>query len=230
MAATLVADPPAPTDASDISDLPRHYPKLPEFLKGLGGVPLDRVVMNPLPGEATEQDCLTYGERIAPAELIDDTIVEKSMGYREGQIAMRLVVKLGTHIEQASFGGILNGPDAQMRVQSGNVRLPDVSWASDDRAPITNVPIPDLSPDLIVEVLSAGNTKPEIDRKLGEFFDGGTRLAWVVDRRERRVTVYRGSVDRHEVLDAAASLDGEDVLPGFSLPIASLFDGIPTGD
>jgi Uma2 family endonuclease len=87
-----------------------------------------------------------------------------------------------------------------------------------------------LSPDLIVEVLSESNTTREIDRKLREFFDGGTRLAWVIDRRKQLVTIYRGGMEQVETLGIADSLDGEDVLPGFTIPVAKLFEGIPTSD
>ena len=114
-----------------------------------------------------------------------------------------------------------------MRVVSGDIRLPDVTFVVKSRAPTRDVPVPDLSPDLIVEVLSASNTPAEIDRKLREFFAGGTRLAWVVDRRTRTVAVHRGGVGPAVVLGEGDALDGEDVLPGFSMPLAELFKGLP---
>jgi Uma2 family endonuclease len=227
MASTLVAD---RSTASAEQTRSSRFVKLPDFLADLGGIPLNRIVMNPSPGTATVQDCLEYGERIAPAELIDGTIVEKAVGYREGELTVKLLVDLGIHIRSSGAGGILNGLDAQMRVEGGNVRLPDITYVTSERAPTRDEPVPELSPDLIVEVLSESNTTREIDRKLREFFDGGTRLAWVIDRRKQLVTIYRGGMEQVETLGIADSLDGEDVLPGFTIPVAKLFEGIPTSD
>ena len=204
-----------------------RYAKLPDFLDALGGIPIGRIVFDPWPGTATEQDCLAHDDRYGPAELIDNTLVEKAVGYWEGKIALRLGGRIDTFAEAHDLG-IANGPDAHMRPITGNIRLPDVTFVSAARAPTRDVPVPELSPDLIVEVLSAGNTQAEIDRKLGEFFPGGTRLAWVVDRRARTVAVHRGEVGPAAVLTEADTLDGEDVLPGFAMPVADLFAGLPT--
>ena len=205
---------------------PRRYANMRDFLRALGDIPLERIVFDPWPGTATEADCLDHGYRVRTAEMIDGTLVEKDMGYWEGKIAMRLGGRMDSHSDAGDLG-IVNGPDATMRVVTGNIRLPDVTFVTKARAPTRDLPVPDLSPDLIVEVLSAGNTPAEIDRKLREFFAGGTRLAWVVDRRPRTVAVHRGGVGPAAVLTEADALDGEDVLPGFAMPVADLFAGLP---
>ena len=215
---------PAPPQAR-----PRRYAKLPDFLDALGGIPFDRIVFDPWPGTATEQDCLDYDDRHGPAELIDDTLVEKDIGYWEGKIALRLGGRVDAYAD-ANDLGVANGPDAHMRVESGDIRLPDVTFVSKARAPTRDVPVPTLSPDLIVEVLSASNTAAEIDRKLRAFFAGGTRLAWVIDRRTRTVAIHRGTVGPAATLGEAGALDGEDVLPGFAMPVADLFAGLPDAD
>ena len=84
------------------------------------------------------------------------------------------------------------------------------------------MPIPDLVPDLAVEVLSTSNTTAEMDRKLRDYFTSGVRLVWLVDARPRQATVCT-AVDCCTVIDAAQTLDGGDVLPGFVLPLADLF-------
>ena len=77
-------------------------------------------------------------------------------------------------------------------------------------------------PDLVVEILSKGNTPKEMKRKLGEYFKAGVRLVWYVDPSKRTVTVYT-AVDRSTVLHEDDTLDGGDVLPGFSLSIRDWF-------
>ena len=205
---------------------PARYRNGREFLDALGGIPIDRVVFDPWPGTATERDCLEHGDRVAPCEMIDNTLVEKSVGYWEGIIAVTLIVRLSLFVREHDLGHV-NGPDAQMRVPRGNIRLPDVTFTAKARVPTRRVAVPDLCPDLIVEVLSESDTKTEIERKLAEFFAGGTRLAWVVDPDARAVAVHRGAVGPHATLTDADALDGEDVLPGYTMPVTDLFRGIP---
>jgi Uma2 family endonuclease len=73
-----------------------------------------------------------------------------------------------------------------------------------------------------VEVLSEGNTPPEIDRKLQEYFEAGCRLAWIIDPRAQTVRVY-ASPRRSRLLTRDQTLEGGAVLPGFKLPLRKLF-------
>jgi Uma2 family endonuclease len=114
-----------------------------------------------------------------------------------------------------------------MRMKSGRVRLPDVAFVSTARLPKTREPIPTLSPDLAVEVLSESNTPDEIAQKLQEYFESGTRLTWIIDPPTRTVAVYHGPGEPTRVLDVNAQLDGEQVVPGFTLPVADLFRNVP---
>ncbi len=107
----------------------------------------------------------------------------------------------------------------------GSIRAPDVAYASWDRFPgrkLPEEPIPDLAPDLVIEVLSKSNTRPEMKRKRGEYFAAGVLLVWEVDRKRRRVSVYTpdGAVN---VLEASQRLEGGDILPGFVLELSELF-------
>ena len=81
---------------------------------------------------------------------------------------------------------------------------------------------PHLVPDLAVEVLSEGNTVPEMDRKRREYFRAGVRLVWLVDPEARTVAVFTGP-DQHSTLGETDLLDGGAVLPGFTLSLAELF-------
>jgi Uma2 family endonuclease len=107
-------------------------------------------------------------------------------------------------------------------------RLGDVPPSSKERLPQGRIPdaaVPQLVPDLAVEVLSEGNTKKEMARKRGECFDAGVRLVWVVDPEALTVAVYTGP-EQATVLAKGQTLDGGDVLPGFTLPLTDLFSPI----
>ena len=75
-----------------------------------------------------------------------------------------------------------------------------------------------IVPDLVIEILSSGNTKKEMDKKLSLYFAAGVRLVWYADPKKRQVWVYDG-VDHGVCLDHTATLDGGVVLPGFTLRV-----------
>jgi len=84
-------------------------------------------------------------------------------------------------------------------------------------------PLPDWIPALAVEILSKSNTRREIERKRGEYFAAGTQLVWVVDPRKRMVEVFT-SVEDHVILSDGDTLDGGEVLPGFTLDVTDWFN------
>jgi Uma2 family endonuclease len=198
---------------------------LQDFMERLGRIPLSRVLMDPLPGQATEADLLEAERRYHRLyELVDGTLVEKGLGYHESLLAGALIEVLRQFVVPRN-SGVVSAPDGTFRLFPGLVRGPDVAFASWDRFPDRKVPeepIPDLAPDLVIEVLSKSNTRPEMKRKRGEYFAAGVRVVWEVDRKRRRVSVYTpdGAVT---VLKGSQRLEGGDVLPGFALELSELF-------
>src|SRR5205823_13938054 len=135
----------------------------------------------------------------------------KGMGFHESLLAAALIGFLRAFVVPRNLG-VVSAPDGTVRLFPGLVRVPDVSFASWDRFPDRKVPeepIPSLAPDLVIEVLSKSNTRPEMKRKRGEYFDAGVRLIWEVDRKRRSVSVYTpdGAVT---VLKGSQRLDGGD--------------------
>src|SRR5436305_9278479 len=110
---------------------PHSYGNAAEWWHSLGDVPLERIVMNPLPGTATEQDLLWFVERDKLVELVDGTLVEKPVGLFEALIASNLVRILGNFVTAHQLG-LVFGADATLRMAAGNVRLPDVTFISKD--------------------------------------------------------------------------------------------------
>jgi Uma2 family endonuclease len=196
-----------------------------DLLKRLGNIPARRVRLHPAPGTATEKDVIKVLDREnRPCELVEGTLVEKSMGFGESEIAATIIILVGTFVRRHRLG-IVTGPDGTIRLFPGLVRIPDVSFTSWARLPgrkRPRVPIPHLAPDLAVEVLSKHNTKAEMTRKLAEYFDAGVRLVWIVSPKSRTVRQY-AAPDQSVLLTIDQSLDGGIVLPGFVLPLSELF-------
>jgi Uma2 family endonuclease len=195
------------------------------LLRRLGSIPAERVRLHPTPGTATEKDVLrALDDENRPCELVDGTLVEKPMGYEESEIALLIGTFLNNHIRPRKLG-VVTGPDGTIRLFPGLVRIPDVAFASWSCFPDRKRPkarIPHVAPDLVVEVLSKGNTKSEMAKKLVEYFEAGVRLVWIVDPRKLTVRAFT-SVDQSVVYKKGQSLDGGAVLPGFVLPLNELF-------
>jgi Uma2 family endonuclease len=203
------------------------FPTLAHLVERLGSIPLERISAVPAPGTATEQDVFTRpGGEKRLHELADGILVEKPMGYYESILALVLARAIAEFLDAHNLGVVM-GPDATLRLAPGLVRLPDISFVSWDRFPgglLPEEPVPDLVPDLAVEVLRRGNTHAEMDRKVREYFAAGTRLVWLFDHERRTARVY-DAVDRYEDLDESGVLDGRDVLPGFRLAVADWLAG-----
>jgi len=199
---------------------------LADLLGDLGDIPPRRVLARPYPGTATEQDLVDLDKRDkCLCELVDGVLVEKAMGFLESLLAVELILVLGDFLKLHDLG-VLAGADGTLRLWPGLVRIPDVSFISWDRLPnreIPHEPIPHLIPDLAVEVLSEGNTEREMERKLGEYFQAGVRLVWLIEPVSRSARVYT-AVDHCTRLGEDQALEGGDVLPGFALPLKQLFD------
>jgi Uma2 family endonuclease len=201
---------------------------LAELLERLGNVPLQRVKAHPAPGTATEADVLTAaGDENRLCELIDGVLVEKPMGSFESVTTVVLLEYLRAYLRRNRIG-VLTGPDGPLRLAPGLVRLPDISFVSRHRLPggkLARGMVIQVAPDLAIEVLSPGNTEGEMSRKLRELFAGGTRLAWLIEPELRNVRVYH-SPDEYRLLTQNDTLDGEDVLPGFTLSLREFFQEV----
>ncbi|HZV06738.1 MAG TPA: Uma2 family endonuclease [Gemmataceae bacterium] len=212
--------------------VPRAFPatwNLADLLEHLGGISPQRIRLRPAPGKARELHVIEIHDREDRLyELVEGVLVEKIMGFSESCLAIELGRLLGNFIAEHDLG-ILAGADGALRLMQGLVRIPDLAFVSWEHLPERRFPdeaLPDLTPDLAVEILSEGNTPGEMDRKLRDYFFCGTRLVWYIDPQRRTVRVYT-SPDRGVELSERQTLDGGAVLPGFSLPLAQLFARLP---
>lgn len=105
------------------------------------------------------------------------------------------------------------------------VRGPDLSFVSSERlAGFDDRAFFPGAPDLAIEILSPSNRPGEMHAKVADYLAAGARMVWVIDVEKRIVTTYR-SLLYPRTLASGESLDGEDVLPGMSIPIDSIFPG-----
>jgi Uma2 family endonuclease len=213
---------PAAIPALPVAAAPRT---LADLVHQLGDVPLSRIRTDPPPGTAKIEDVVACKARQpCLCELVDGVLVEKAMGFREGLLEAVLVLALGSYNRERRLG-VVTTASAMHQIQPNLVRLPDVAFTFWARFPEGRIPVdpaPPIAPDLAIEVLSPSNTPGEMDRNRDEYFAAGTRQVWIVDGATRTVAVY-AAPDRFRLLAEGDTLEGGDLLPGFSLPLNELF-------
>lgn len=216
--ATIFSDPSTAWTAADL-------------VERFGPIPLARIVLDPAPGIATVEDVVRlddHHDRLC--ELIDGILLEKTKGFKESFLGVRLVALLAAFVGSKQLG-IVTGADGMIQLFPEQVRIPDIAFFSWERLEGSGFPdeaAPHMSPDLAIEILSPSNTQQEMDRKLQEYFEAGVRLVWYIEPRQKTVRAYTAA-DQVTELGEKDTLTGGDVLPGFELSLAEFFV-MPTPD
>jgi Uma2 family endonuclease len=163
-------------------------------------------------------------------EVVNGTVVEKNVGASQVEIAVILVQYLGMFVRTHRLGRVVMEMIFRIDPGSDLQRRPDVAFISHARWPfhrrVPDVAVWDMVPDLATEVISRSNTADGVQEKIDEYFRAGVRLVWVVYPRQKIVHVY-ASPTRIEVLQLGQELDGGELVPGFRLPLAALFEDDP---
>jgi Uma2 family endonuclease len=157
-------------------------------------------------------------------ELVNGEPKEKeSESMEHSYIAAILNRRLGNFVEAKKLGVVLES-SGSFRMIAGNIRKPDVSFITKERITEKRPSFTAFegAPDLAVEVISPTDIWWEIMQKLDEYFSSGCRLVWLISPLDQRVLVYRQE-QRSQILELGDLLDGEEVVPGFSMPVADLF-------
>ncbi|WP_253188203.1 Uma2 family endonuclease [Leptolyngbya sp. 'hensonii'] len=159
-------------------------------------------------------------------EIVNGELVDMgNSGALHGNLAIILSSALFATVNAQKLGSLFDSSTA-FKMKNGNKRSPDISFFAKERLQgMTELPTGFLegAPDLAVEILSPGNTVEEIETKITEYFDNGARLVWVISPTQHYVLVYRCAQEPDRLLKSVDSLDGEEVIPGFTFPVADLF-------
>ncbi len=158
-------------------------------------------------------------------ELVRGKVVTTPIpGFQHGLIQATIAATLHNFVLANGVGRVTVETGFQTECDPDSVRGPEVAFWSKERIPLEITPqgYPDVAPDLCVEVLSPGDATPAMITKIREYLTRGVRLVWVVDPEQQTVTIYRKPGEGRVVWDDA-TLTGEDVLPGFTCPVAELF-------
>ena len=154
-------------------------------------------------------------------------------GYRGNKEEFYFAVFLGNW--EIEHGGSASSQTVRFRLPSGAILGPDAAWISRERFDALTEEqwnlIVDGAPDFVVEIGSRTDDLSPLRDKMRQWMEGGARLGWLADSGDRDVYLFRPGQTEPEVLDDPETLDGEDILPGFTFPVRRyIFDlSSPTG-
>jgi Uma2 family endonuclease len=150
-------------------------------------------------------------------------VVREPPGTRHGRVSAELTYQIMSFVKRERLGAVFaQDTGFQIAADPDTVRGPDVAFVSRDRlAQIPRTGYAALAPDLVAEVLSPGDRPGEVLAKVADWLSAGARLVWVIDPERVEARVYRpdGSLS---IVNGDASLDGEDVLPGFRVLLGEI--------
>jgi Uma2 family endonuclease len=145
-------------------------------------------------------------------------------GHEHGRVAARLTSSLGLFVDEHDLGAVYAAETGFLLARNPDtVRAPDVAFVRADRLAAVSAegffPGP---PDLAVEVVSPSDSYSAVEEKVFEWLDAGCRAVVVLDPRRQVATVYR-SRQNISLLSPPDLLSAEDLVPGWSVPLAQLF-------
>lgn len=171
---------------------------------------------------------LVRGIVVTPGAVSEKHGVKRApVGEEHGEVAANISGNFYIYSRQSGMGRVGVEIGYLVRLDPDTVRAPDVSFTLDLRGEGEGrarrpgfVP---GAPDIAIEVVSPGDTAAELEQKVGEYLAAGSRRVWVVYPSSRRVMVYRADGTAMSYSGDAAIEDPE-LLPGFSLPLAEIFE------
>ena len=153
-------------------------------------------------------------------EWIDGQWVEKPMSTESGIVEINLGTALNVFARASNLGVVISSAGRyKLFADQNRIREPDLSFIRRERKYTRVMTFP---PDLAVEVISPSDVAENVETKLDEYLRAGVRLIWFVYVPTRNVWAYRPD-GTARLYRAADTLQGEDVLPGFTMPVADVF-------
>ena len=160
-------------------------------------------------------------------ELVDGHLVERrEMGTEAAYVGKRVATQLD--LFERENGGVAFGDGTPFKAfgpDGRDVRKPDAAYVAPGRLVVLPEGNCDLAPDLAVEVVSPSDNVYKVNRKIRQYLEGGVRAVWLITPPSRQVREIRLDSDR--TFRPGDTLVCEDILPGFAVPVDSLFPKLP---
>ncbi|MEB3149383.1 MAG: Uma2 family endonuclease [Sphaerospermopsis sp.] len=154
-----------------------------------------------------------------------DLLIMSPTGSETDERNFNLIVQLGIWTKKDGTG-VGFGSSGGFTLPNGAVRSPDAAWIKKERWEAIPTEqrkkFAPICPDFVVELRSETDSLKTLQEKMEEYIENGVKLAWLIDRKQQKVYIYRPSQPVEE-LDHPQTLNGEDILPGFVLDLREIW-------
>jgi Uma2 family endonuclease len=173
-----------------------------------------------------------HGKPITPEEFLEndfegyeyvkgELVPMSPPSMEHGEISIKVIRYLDLHVHTHQLGHLYTA-ETTFQLEDWLVK-PDVAFVSTDRLPENRRQGSPVPPDLAVEIVSPTDRQYDVTEKAFAYLKAGTCLVWVIEPVAKTVMVYRSETD-FTLLTYADTLTGEDVVEGFTCPVAQLFE------
>lgn len=146
-------------------------------------------------------------------------------GPIHGRLAMRIAAHLFQYVEAHHLGTVYAAETGFLLAQDPDtVRAPDVAFVSRQRLEAVGE-IDGYwpgAPDVAIEVISPSDRYIDVEDKVVEWLEAGSRMVIVVNPRHQSITVYHSHTDVVRLTEEDI-LDGGESVPGWQLPVKEVF-------
>ena len=175
-----------------------------------------------------EYEAITAEHAERRFELIHGELVEKMPTQLHAAIVSLLTFFMMAYLRENTTGYALVEARYSLPDDPANVRIPDLSYIGRVRGPLVTQGAAPYMPDLAVEVQSPGQSDRFMADKAAFYLANGSKMVWLVYPEKRLVEVLTAT-DRH-LLTEAGTIDGGEVLPGFSVGVKDIFPVEPAAE
>lgn len=187
------------------------------------------ILNNPESASITEEQfyqlCVANRDLRLERTARGDLIIMPPTGGETGIQNSDINVELNLWNRQSQLGVVFDSSTC-FHLPDGSDRSPDASWIPlakwEALTAEQKKKFPPLCPDFVIELRSPSDSLTLLQNKMLEYIDNGTRLGWLIDPKNRQVEIYCQGQEK-QTLDNPTTLSGEDVLPGFSLNLSSIW-------
>ena len=179
----------------------------------------------PITDEQFYQLCITNRELKLERTAKGDLIIMPPTGGETSKFNSEVNLDLGLWNRQTKLG-ITFDSSGGFKLPNGADRSPDAAWIPlakwESLTPEQQEKFPPICPDFVIELRSPSDSLKPLQEKMQEYMENGTRLGWLINRKNRQVEIYRQGREK-EILENPTTLSGEDILPGFLLNLSLIW-------
>ncbi len=179
----------------------------------------------PITDEQFYQICIANRELKLERTAKGDLIIMPPTGGGTGKRNSDINLDLGLWNRQTQLGVVFDSSTC-FQLPNGAKFSPDAAWIPlakwESLTPEQQEKFPPICPDFVIELRSPSDPLKPLQEKMQEYINNGTRLGWLINRKNRQVEIYRPGQGK-KILDNPTTLSGEDVLPGFVLDLSLIW-------